>query len=182
MRLIKDIPNTLTVLRIILIPVIILAFFMESETGNILAAAIFIFACITDYLDGVLARRLKAHSSFGRMLDPIADKMLVAATLVMMVDYEKCPVIPAILILSREIFVSGLREYLAGLKLSMPVTSLSKLKTAIQFIAITILIISEKSVYGANLYTFGEVSIWVAAGLTLFTGYAHCRVGFKHIN
>ena len=124
---------------------------------------------------------IRDSSSFGRMLDPIADKMLVAATLVMMVDYEKCPVIPAILILSREIFVSGLREYLAGLKLSMPVTSLSKLKTVIQFIAITILIIADQQDYGFNLYTFGEISIWIAASLTLFTGYAHCRIGFKHI-
>jgi cardiolipin synthase (CMP-forming) len=174
----RELPNILTVLRILLIPVIMFSFFLETKTGYWVAASIFIFASITDYFDGMLARALNAQTSFGRILDPIADKLLVAATLMMMVSYEKAPVIPAILILCREIVVSGLREYLAQFKLGMPVSGAGKIKTAIQFIAIFVLIISQND---SIIYKFGEVLIWVAAILTLITGYAYCKEGFRKI-
>lgn len=174
----RELPNIITILRIALIPVIVLAFFLESQTGYWIAAGIFTFASITDYFDGALARALDAQSGFGKMLDPIADKLLVAATLMMMVYYEKAPVVPAILILCREIAVSGLREYLAEFKVSVPVTNTAKIKTTFQFIAIIVLIVSEKP---SLIYSIGEVFIWVSAILTLFTGYAYCKEGVKKI-
>ncbi|MCL4149514.1 UNVERIFIED_CONTAM: hypothetical protein GTU68_066383, partial [Idotea baltica] len=136
----KDIPNSLTILRIALIPILVLSSYLEGPLASWVAAIIFAFASLTDYFDGLLARRFNAHSSFGKMFDPIADKLLVASTLVMLVHFDKVHVIPAVLILCREITVSGLREYLAEFKFSIPVTNLAKVKTGIQMVAIVILL------------------------------------------
>lgn len=177
----KALPNFLTVIRIGLIPILIMSFYLEGTIGIWVAAGIFTFASVTDYFDGFLARTLNAHSDFGRVLDPIADKMLVAATLMMLVHLEKAPIIPAILILCREILVSGLREYLAEFKVSIPVTNLAKFKTAIQFVAIVILILGDRATGLNHITLIGKVAIWIAAGLTLVTGYAHCKEGFNKL-
>jgi cardiolipin synthase len=173
-KFIKSIPNALTVLRIILIPILIVSFYLEGKMPHYVSAGIFIFASITDYVDGVLARYWKAQSNFGRMLDPIADKMLVASTLLMLVDQRIAPVIPIVIILCREIFVSGMREYLGSIQKAVPVRFVGKLKTAIQMIAIITLLLGENSV-------FGECCLWVAAILTLLSGAFYFTEGLKHI-
>ncbi len=177
----KELPNILTIFRILLIPILVMSFYITDDLGSWLAAIIFTFASITDYFDGVLARSLNAQSQFGRVLDPIADKLLVAATLMMLVHLGKAPVLPAILILCREITVSGLREYLAEFKLSIPVTRLAKFKTGIQFAAILILLLNERIINVPYIDLAGKIAIWIAAILTLITGYAYCKEGFKKI-
>lgn len=177
----KELPNILTILRIVLIPILVMSFYINDELGSWVAAIIFTFASITDYLDGMLARVLNAHSPFGRMLDPIADKLLVASTLMMLVHVGRAPVIPTILILCREIMVSGLREYLAEFKLSMPVTRLARVKTAIQFVAILVLLLNNREMNIPYIDYVGQTLIWIAAILTLVTGYAYCKNGFNKI-
>ena len=175
----KSIPNYLTIFRIILIPILIISFYFDGPVGHWTAAIIFIFASITDYFDGFFARKYNAHSSFGKMFDPIADKLLVAATLMMLVHLDRAPVIPAILILCREIVVSGLREYLAQFKISVPVSKLAKIKTAIQMIAIITLLLGEKVIGLPGMDILGTISLWIAAALTLVTGYAYLKVGLS---
>ncbi len=177
--MLKEIPNLLTLSRIFLIPILVLSFYLEGKLANYIAASIFIFASITDFFDGYLARVLKAQSSFGRMLDPIADKLLVASTLMMLIHFNRAPVVPTIAILCREILVSGLREYLAGLKISIPVTGLSKIKTAVQMIAIIILLLGHKVLPVPFIDLIGEFTLWIAAILTLITGYGYWRELFK---
>ena len=179
--MIKDIPNMLTMLRIVLIPVLVASFYLDNLTGRYLAAMIFIFASVTDYFDGMLARRLDAYSNFGRMLDPIADKMLVVSTLLMIVHKDLVSVFTVIIILCREIFVSGLREYLAEFKVSLPVNGLAKVKTAVQMIAISIVLLGEEVVKIQYTSQIGKTAIWLSAVLTLITGYAYLKEVFKHI-
>jgi cardiolipin synthase (CMP-forming) len=179
--MVKSIPNFLTILRILLIPVLVASFYFEGVCAHYVAAGIFIFASITDYIDGSLARRLKAQSDFGRMFDPIADKMLVAATLVMLVEYKIAPTLPIIAILCREIFVSGMREYLAAQRVRLRVNFLGKVKTAIQMIAITILLLGNQATHFMYTEDIGYVAIWVAAVLTLISGYAYLKEGLRHV-
>lgn len=180
--ILKDIPNILTVLRIFLIPALIASFYIEDPAIHYFAAGIFIFASITDYFDGVLARVLMAQSSFGRVLDPIADKLLVASTLMMLVHFNRVPIIPTIAILCREILVSGLREYLADIKIHLPVSNLGKIKTAAQMIAIILLLLGEGGTGIPYTDLIGDTMIWAAAILTLASGYIYCKEGFKYLN
>lgn len=177
----KELPNILTMIRIGLIPLVLIALAILTKAGYWIAAILFGFAILTDYFDGALARSMGAQSSFGRVLDPIADKLLVASTLMMLVYYDRAPIIPAILIVCREIIVSGLREYLSEFKVSIPVSNLAKIKTVIQFIAILILILGEEATGITLVYHLGEIAIWVAAILTIFTGYAYLKEGFSRI-
>src|SRR5271169_4750646 len=150
-----QIPNTLTVLRILLVPVFAVAFVIPGEAARLTAFAIFCVAGVSDALDGFAARKLNAGSDFGRMLDPIADKVLVAVALMMLVAegtftrynpttgaLSLLRLVPALIILAREILVSGLREYLAGTRVSVPVTAIAKFKTAVQMIAIGAMILT----------------------------------------
>ena len=178
-RIIANIPNTLTILRIVLIPVLILSFYLEGKTSHYVSSGIFIFASITDYIDGLLARYWKVQSNFGRMLDPIADKMLVSSTLVMLVDKKIAPVVPIIAILCREIFVSGMREYMALKKKTISVKFLGKLKTAIQMIAIIILLLGQENLPLPHANTLGHTCLWIAAVLTVISGYVYCRESIK---
>ncbi len=175
----KNIPNYLTLLRIALIPILIIAFYLDGKISHWVTAIIFIFASITDYLDGLIARKYNAHSSFGRVFDPIADKLLVASTLVMLVHFDRAHFIPCLLILLREITVSGLRESLAEFKVSIPVSNLAKIKTGLQMVAIIIVLLGEKATGIPNLDIIGEILLWSAAVLTLITGYAYLREGLK---
>ena len=187
-----NLPNILTYGRILAVPLVVLCFFLEgrlqsSDFARWSALVIFIVASITDYFDGYLARAWQQQSNIGRMLDPIADKLLVSTCLLLLAaDTDRTiaggSLWAAIIILCREILVSGLREYLAGLKVSVPVTQLAKSKTTIQMVAIAVLLVGtagDKIVpYTTEL---GLVLLWIAAIVTLYTGYDYFRAGLKHI-
>lgn len=177
-------PNLLTIIRIALIPVVVVLFYFDRPLSNWIVASIFIIACITDYLDGYFARTLKQTSTFGTFLDPVADKLLVAATLLMLVGFGRIQglsLIPAVVILCREILVSGLREFLAEAHVSVPVTRLAKWKTAIQMIALTLLIIENIPGFFLPIAEIGTLGLWIAALLTLITGFDYLRAGLKHM-
>ena len=189
-----NLPNLLTYGRILAVPLVVLCFFLEgelqsSEFARWSAFAIFILASVTDYLDGYLARAWKQTSNIGRMLDPIADKLLVATCLLLLAaDTDHRGGIAgwslwaAIIILCREILVSGLREYLAALKVSVPVTQLAKWKTTIQMVAIAVLLLGPAGDKIVPYWTqMGITLLWVAAIVTLYTGYDYFRAGAKHI-
>lgn len=180
----KTLPNLLTFIRIALIPVVVGLFYFDRPLSNWLAASFFILACVTDYLDGYFARTLKQTTRFGVFLDPIADKLLVAATILMLVGFnriEGLSLIPAVIILCREILVSGLREFLAEVHVSVPVTRLAKWKTAIQMVALSLLIIEEIPGLPIPLEGLGLLGLWIAALLTLITGFDYLRAGLKHM-
>jgi cardiolipin synthase len=176
----RNIPNVLTILRILMIPILVASFYFEGKTANYISTGIFVFASITDYIDGLLARYWSVQTNFGRMLDPIADKMLVASTLLMLVDRHMAPVIPIVIILCREIFISGMREYLASIKKIIHVKFIGKLKTAIQMFAIVILLLGDE-VLGSYAEVLGLVALWGAAVLTLVSGLSYFIEGIKHI-
>jgi cardiolipin synthase len=188
------IPNTLTVLRILLVPVFAIAFVMPGEAARLTAFVVFCIAGLSDALDGFAARKLNAGSDFGRMLDPIADKILVGVALMMLVAEGSVrefslttglpsllKLVPALIILSREILVSGLREFLAGVSVSVPVSSIAKLKTTIQMIAIGAMILGpivDRWIPGS--LAFAYTLLWVAAALTVYTGYSYFRAGLAY--
>ena len=179
--LLQRIPNILTAFRLAVIPIFVVTFFVDSKASNQFAAFLFIFACITDFLDGYLARLWQVQSSLGRFLDPIADKLIVAAALIMLLYNSKADVIPALLIISREILVSGLREYLAELKVPLPVSTLGKWKTGIQMGALILLILGETATGLALTDWLGRIALWISAGITVYSGYVYLRAGLKHI-
>lgn len=179
-----NLPNLLTLSRIVAIPALIALFWVPSPTGNWLVFGIFVAAALTDLLDGWLARRWQQVSALGRFLDPIADKLLVAAALLMLVAWDRIggfTVLPAIVILCREILVSGLREFLAELKVRVPVSNLAKWKTTIQMFAIAVLLVGDAGPQALPVKLIGEISLWLAAGLTLITGYDYLRAGLAHM-
>ena len=199
----KELPNLLTIFRIVLIPLIVISFYVPWKITNLIVAFLFLLASITDYFDGYFARLYKVQSNFGRCFDPIADKLLVSVSLLMLVSFSGSIfiLIPAIIIICREILVSGLREFLATLNIGVPVTRLAKWKTAFQMIAITALLLASK---GSN-YTYetimeffevepllriffngfiekiGIIFLNISAILTIITGYAYCKVGLKNM-
>jgi cardiolipin synthase len=159
---------------------------MDVNTGRWVASILFAIAAITDFFDGWAARKFKQTSSFGRFLDPIADKLLVASILLVLPATGRLTMlglIPAAIILCREIMVSGLREFLAELRVGMPVTKLAKWKTTFQLIALPLLLIGMKAPSGEIVPSiYGEVTLWVAAILTLITGYDYLKAGLKHMS
>jgi cardiolipin synthase len=167
----KDLPNILTISRIVIIPIFIISFYFGQDY-KILSAVLFIIASITDFLDGYLSRKWGTESKLGALLDPTADKMIVLVALVMLIHFKVAHLLPALLIMCREIFVSGLREYLATKNISVPVTKLAKWKTGIQMAALIILLIDAGRV-NEFFYWAGNVALWIAAGLTVYTGYAY---------
>ena len=182
------IPNNLTIGRIIIVPIFVLTFFIPGFFGDLIPFFLFVLASFTDYLDGLLARLFKEESKLGELLDPIADKILVAAALILLVmngtikNYE---VIAAIIILTREILISGLREFLAKTSVSIQVTNLAKLKTLLQMLAIAILLTGESgnkliNFQDYNAQTIGIILLWLSAFLTLYTGYDYVRKGIDH--
>ena len=181
-------PNYLTIGRIIIVPVIVFAFYLPGFYGDVIPLALFVIASFTDFLDGLLARMYKEESKLGELLDPIADKIIVATALILLVmdgtikNYE---VIAAIIILTREILVSGLREFLAGGKIKLPVSNLAKAKTFLQMFAISALLTGETgnrivNFQDYNAQTIGMILLWLSAFLTLFTGYEYLRKGIDH--
>ena len=182
------IPNYLTIGRIIIVPVFVVTFYLPGFYGDIIPFVIFLIASFTDFLDGLLARMFKEESKLGELLDPIADKIIVATALLLLVmnstikNYE---VTAAIIILTREILVSGLREFLAKGKIKLPVSNLAKLKTFLQMFAIAILLTGETgnkilNFQDYNAQTIGIILLWLSAFLTLYTGYEYLRKGIDY--
>ena len=182
------IPNYLTIGRIIIVPVFVISFYLPGFYGDVIPFALFVVASFTDFLDGVLARMYKEESQLGELLDPIADKIIVVAALILLVmdgtikNYE---VIAAIIILTREILVSGLREFLAKGRIKLPVSNLAKLKTFLQMFSISILLTGETgnkiiNFQDYNAQTIGIILLWFSAFLTLYTGYDYLRKGIDH--
>jgi len=179
-------PNILTFSRIVAIPVVIGLLFLPAPLGSWLAFSAYVYASVTDFFDGYLARAWKQQSNLGRFLDPIADKLLVAAILLVLVGIDRIAglaVVPAAIILCREILVSGLREFLAELRVSMPVSKLAKWKTTVQLLALGFLLVGEEGPDFGPLSTteIGIYGLWLAAVFTLITGYDYLRAGLKHI-
>ena len=182
------IPNILTIGRIIIVPVFVISFFLPGLFGDLIPFFLFVLASFTDYLDGLLARLFKEETRLGELLDPIADKIIVAAALILLVMNETIKsyeVIAAIIILTREILISGLREFLAKVKISMPVTGMSKLKTFLQMLSISILLTGESgnkiiNFQDYNAQTIGIILLWLSAFLTLYTGYDYLVKGIDH--
>jgi len=186
--MLKKIPNILTIGRIILVPFFVLAFYLPGFYGDLTAFILFVIASFTDFLDGMLARMLGEESKLGELLDPIADKIIVATALILLVmdgtirHYE---VIAAIIILTREILISGLREFLARGQIKLPVSNLAKLKTFLQMVAISLLLTGETgnkilNFQDYNAQTIGIILLWLSAFLTLYTGYEYLRKGIDH--
>ena len=186
--MLRKIPNILTVGRILIVPFFVLAFYLPGFYGDLTALILFIVASFTDFLDGMLARLLGEESKLGELLDPIADKIIVATALILLVmdgtirNYE---VIAAIIILTREILISGLREFLAKGKIKLPVSNLAKLKTVLQMVSIALLLSGDTgnkviNFQDYNAQTIGIVLLWLSAALTLFTGYEYMRKGIDH--
>lgn len=181
-----NVPNVLTVSRIIIIPVVLGFIYWDGVLGNWLALAAYTYACITDFFDGYLARAWHQQSAFGRFLDPIADKLLVAGVLFMLVGVETISglhILPAAIILCREILVSGLREFLAEARVGLPVSLLAKWKTTIQMLALGFLIVGHVGPdFGfATTWEIGMYGLWIAAVITIITGYDYLRAGLRHI-
>jgi cardiolipin synthase len=187
--MLTDLPNVLTLSRIAAIPVLVLLVAIRAPAADLLAAILFTIAAITDYLDGRLARERLQISDFGRMLDPIADKLLIGATLMALVGFGHMPaygIYPAIVIMLREILVSGLREYLAEIRIGLPVTRLAKWKTGFQMVALGLLLLggSGARVIGLGFLHPGFIGgalLWIAAVLTLITGWDYLNAGLRHV-
>lgn len=178
------IPNILTFARVALIPLLLVLLFLDGDTMRWWALALYLTLAVTDYLDGYLARVLNQQSELGALIDPIADKILVAALIVALVgsgDIARWDIAAAILVLSREFLVSGLREFLAGINVGMPVSRLAKWKTVLQMIAIGMLLWGEAGAPFIPTILIGTWALWIAATLTLVTGYDYLRAGLKHM-
>ena len=183
------IPNILTIGRIIIVPIFVLSFYIPGVVGDLVPFFLFVLASFTDYLDGLLARLYKEESKLGELLDPIADKILVSAALILLVmngiikNYE---VIAAIIILTREILISGFREFLAKKAVHMPVSSLAKFKTFVQMFSIAILLTGETgnkliNFQDYNAQTIGIILLWLSAFLTLYTAYDYLAKGIMTV-
>jgi cardiolipin synthase len=186
--MLTDLPNLLTLSRIAAIPLLVVLVALRFPLTDFIACVVFSVAAITDYYDGKLARSRRQQSDLGRMLDPIADKLLVGAVLMMLVGMGRLSdlaLYPAIVIMLREILVSGLREYLAGIRIGLPVTSLAKWKTGFQMGALGTLLAGDTSARLLHLAflpvsSIGEAMLWVAAVLTLVTGWDYLMAGLRH--
>jgi CDP-diacylglycerol--glycerol-3-phosphate 3-phosphatidyltransferase/cardiolipin synthase len=182
------IPNYLTIGRIIIVPVFVITFYLPGFYGDIIPFALFLIASFTDFLDGLLARMYKEESELGELLDPIADKIIVATALILLVmngTIQNYEVVAAIIILTREILVSGLREFLAKEQIKLPVSNLAKMKTFLQMFAIAILLTGETgnkivNFQDYNAQTIGIILLWLSAFITLYTGYEYLRKSIDH--
>ncbi len=181
-------PNYLTIGRIIIVPIFVFSFYLPGFYGDLIPFILFVIASFTDFLDGLLARMYKEESKLGELMDPIADKIIVATALILLVmngtikNYE---VIAAIIILTREILISGLREFLAKGQIKLPVSTLAKAKTFLQMFAIATLLTGETgntiiNFQDYNAQTIGIILLWLSAFLTLYTGYEYLRKGIDH--
>ena len=174
-------PNLLTVSRIGCIPVMVAVFYLDGDWARYIACAIFAVAATTDYVDGYLARNWQQQSLFGRWLDPVADKLLVASAVLMLVGFGRAPLLPSLIILLREITVSGLREYMAEVSVGLPVSRLAKWKTGVQMTAIGFLLVGSAGPAWLPVEPIGWWGLWFAAILTLVTGWDYLQAGLRHM-
>ncbi|MBP2227429.1 CDP-diacylglycerol--glycerol-3-phosphate 3-phosphatidyltransferase [Azospirillum agricola] len=182
--MLTSLPNLLTLSRIAVIPLVVGLFYIPEAWAAYTACGLYAAACITDWFDGYLARAWAQESVIGKFLDPIADKLLVAATLIMLAGFGRLgglSILPAVTILLREVLVSGLREYLAGLHVGVPVTWLAKWKTGIQMVALGFLIVGDYAPPEIPSTILGTVGLWIAAALTFYTGWDYMRAGLTHM-
>jgi len=190
--MVTSLPNLLTLSRIVVIPLVVATFYFDGAAPRWAACGLFVAAAVTDWFDGYLARTRNQVSSLGRFLDPIADKLLVASVLFMLAAFQRVSVfsvLPAAVILLRELLVSGLREFLAEVRVGMPVTRLAKWKTGIQMVALPVLLVGDAGpifldtrVLVLTTPLLGETCLWVAALLTLVTGWDYLRAGLEHMH
>ncbi len=182
--MLQHLPNQLTMARIAVIPIILLLMLLETPSASWAAFVLFVLAALTDWLDGYLARKQKLVSDFGRVMDVIADKLLIAAVLLVLVNLRAISgilILPAIIILMREVAVSGLREFLAEVRVRVPVSKLAKWKTASQLFALPFLIISQHAPAAIPAQAIGSVLLWIAGVLTLVTGWDYLRANLQHM-
>ena len=185
-------PNLLTLSRILAVPILVFLLWKPAPYDYLITFILYCIVGITDYFDGYLARAQGLTSRLGQFLDPIADKVMVAAVLVMLMASRKADgdapiiqdwtVIPALIILIREITVSGLREFLAELKVLVPVSALAKWKTTLQLVALGALILGGAFPTQQWVHLTGVICLWAAAGLTMVTGYDYLRLGLRHMD
>ena len=185
-------PNLLTLSRILAVPLLVFLLWRPTPIDYAITFVLYCIVGITDYFDGYLARAQARISRLGQFLDPIADKIMVAAVIVMLMASRRANgeppiiqdwnIIPALVILLREIIVSGLREFLAPLNVSMPVSSLAKWKTTFQLVSLGALILGGAFPGEPWIHSVGLVSLWAAAALTLVTGYDYLRIGLRHMD
>jgi cardiolipin synthase len=190
-RFMLTLPNLLTLSRILAVPILVFLLWRPLPIDYAITFALYCIVGLTDYFDGYVARAQGQISRLGQFLDPIADKILVAAVLMMLISSRKANpspeidglhIIPALIILLREIIVSGLREFLASLNVSMPVSQLAKWKTTFQLVALGALILGGAVPNIAWVHVVGLVCLWAAATLTLVTGWDYLRTGMKHFD
>jgi CDP-diacylglycerol--glycerol-3-phosphate 3-phosphatidyltransferase len=186
-----SLPNLLTLSRIFAVPILVFLLWRPAPLDYAITFVLYCIVGITDYFDGYLARAQGRISRLGQFLDPIADKIMVGAVLIMLISSRKANpapeiaglhIIPALIILLREIMVSGLREYLAVLQVSVPVSALAKWKTTFQLVALGALILGGALPSEPWVHDVGIASLWAAAALTLVTGYGYLRMGLKHMD
>lgn len=185
-------PNLLTLSRILAVPILVFLLWQPRPIDYGITFVLYCVVAITDYFDGYLARAHGQISKLGQFLDPIADKIMVAAVIVMLMASRKADgnppviqdvsIIPALVILLREIIVSGLREFLAELRVGMPVSALAKWKTTFQLVSLAALILGGALPHAGWIHIVGLATLWVAAALTLVTGYDYLRIGLKHMD
>jgi cardiolipin synthase len=185
-----SLPNLLTLSRILAVPILVFLLWRPAPIDYAITFVLYCLVGLTDYLDGYLARAWGSISRVGQFLDPLADKIMVAGVLVMLISSRKSNPVPeiaglhiiaALVILLREIIVSGLREYLAGLQVSVPVSALAKWKTAVQLVALGALILGGAVPRIEFVHELGILCLWAAAALTLVTGYSYLRTGLRHM-
>lgn len=173
----RNVPNVLTIFRLALVPIFLVNTAMPSSWSSWSAICILVLAGVTDYLDGALARKLDSLSEFGKMLDPIADKLMITAVVLVLLWQGSAPLLPALVIIGRELVVSGLREYLATVGQSLEVTLMAKWKTTLQFVALVILLLANALNFSGKpdfgLEAIGIGLFWLAALVTLVTGYQY---------
>ena len=182
--MLTSLPNLLTLSRIAAVPILVALLYIDTPLCRWLALGLFVAAAVTDYFDGWLARQRSEVSAIGRFLDPIADKLLVAAVLLMLVAIDTIrdlSILPALIILCREILVSGLREYLAEIRVPMPVSKMAKWKTMIQMVALGFLIVGETGPAAIPVQEIGVVGLWIAGVMTMVTGYDYLQRGMRHM-
>lgn len=184
----RNLPNYLTYFRIAIIPLVVFTFYFGGEWAYALTSGLFLLAGISDWLDGYVARLWDVQSNIGRFLDPIADKLLVATCLLLLVGEHRqgysdgqAMMIPAIAIVCREILVSGLREFLAEIRVSVPVSQLAKWKTAVQMVAVYLLLLGSGGPIWLHAGITGNLLLGMATLLTLVTGYAYLKTGLQHM-
>jgi len=182
--MLTSLPNLLTLSRIAVIPIMIGLFLLPQAWAVWANLVLFAAACITDYFDGMLARKLGSVTALGRFLDPIADKLLVATVLFMLAAsgrLDALAVIPAVVILLREVLISGLREFLAGVEVGLPVSRLAKWKTGVQMVALGTLMVGSQPLGGLPIQSIGSAALWLAAVLTVLTGWEYLDIGLRHM-